>query len=139
MTLRDRRAGAHPGRAIAGSERALDRRHVCSAFTHPERANERSHWTGDGGGRSRPLLAACDASTRLFACRLSTDARAPRTVRPRAHGVAFPVPQDAIAWTYVRSPSSDRQPDSYSVPRTVPFVDWGSIVHCTISHYPLDG
>src|ERR1700756_1194252 len=56
------------------------------------------------GGLFRPLPATCDASTPRSGDGRSTDARGLRLFPLPGPDAAFPIPQDALLWTYWRSP-----------------------------------
>src|SRR5262249_59390544 len=60
------------------------------------------------GGRFRPLPATCDASTPRSGDGRSTDARGLRLFPLPGPDAVFPIPQDALLWTYWVSPESDR-------------------------------
>src|ERR1700757_4687423 len=60
------------------------------------------------GGRFRPLPATCDASTPRSGDGRSTDARGLRLFPLPGPDAVFPIPQDALLWTYSGSPESDR-------------------------------
>src|SRR5215469_18935858 len=60
------------------------------------------------GGRFRPLAATCDASTPRSGDGRSTDARGLRLFPLPGPDAVFPIPQDALLWTYWGSPGSDR-------------------------------
>src|SRR5262245_56496294 len=58
------------------------------------------------GVRVRPLPATCGASTPRSGDGRSTDVRGLRLFPLPAPDAVFPVPQDALLWTYWRSPGS---------------------------------
>src|SRR6266699_1391755 len=60
------------------------------------------------GGRFRPLPATCDASTPRSGDGQSTNARGLRLFPLPGPDAVFPIPQDALLWTYWVSPESDR-------------------------------
>ena len=58
------------------------------------------------GGRFRPLPATFDASTPRSGDGRSTDERRLRLFPIPEPGAVFPIPQDALIWTYSGSPES---------------------------------